>query len=900
MIPYILLKYWKKHIKSALAMLFAGVLLAAIVFIGLAAVRENRASRIHVQLNNNMYGHAEIIAANSNDEIFQKVTEGKTGYNYCVINVYGKFENGLSYGTIEDEQNVWHIPLTEGRMPETANEIAADRGALNKMFWAGKCGDTITLDGKTYTVTGIIDEYYGTHREGAELNDKSYVAFNNFPHRIPLIFVGKCDGELLYRIDMFNGLIDPNIGKEAYENELEKYNDILRELTDDGNNGKTGWFLTISEWGRVNQDSEPEAEFFLGIAFIGAIISALSVFSILRSIFSERRSRIEILKRIGMSKRRIAMMYAAECAMFAVIQIILGILFGFAAYEGIFKLRTDVIGEKVYNGLTDMWLVTHFTPNPFLFSAIISATVIIIAYVLCVLTDKIQYKAEDKNTAPRPLSKCFRLIFSHKTVTATQTAALTLICFAVIAGYLYYTDNGKQSVDLVMYLPPSSNYYVNGLNMEDDNIAEYYSSAAPTVNYIGETAPLFPFIVDNFSAGIDDNTANTLPEYAFSFGSLPQTLISSDERKLRYINEIDTSSESFRQGLLALSDEQHQNFFDDGQLGSKYLYKTETRLTTSRVIESLSGNVTEGEINVDKLNNGEEIIVTYQTIRPPFEIGETISLNSVSAGEAGFGVGEITSAEVKISALMKINPDEDKVINSVVRNKEDYNFLTTAAGASAMGFPCAKYTGIYALEPMDGGLIPSSAQMKMQSLAIMQHDYLVNQLIKYSSSIAILLVMSLLGFAAYFNGIGMKIRQKKYEISVLRAVGINLKQLKKKLLLESMKIPLISTIAAYVLIKLYQLSCWLCWLIEVWFAHTYYINNTAPPPDYIDAIFDVFMDIANNVFFEEGLMWQPNAEIPMLILFAVICVVTLLLTMAALRKFRSNIAGDLSEGRTRQ
>ena len=896
---YYLRKYWKKHIKSALAMLFAGVLLAAIVFIGLTAVRENRASKIHVQLNNDEYGHAEILVADSNDEIFQKVTEGKSGYNYCVINVYGKFENGLSYGTIEDEQNVWHIPLTEGRMPETADEIAADRGALNKLFWAGKCGDTITIDGKTYTVTGIIDEYYGTHREGAELNDKCVVAWSNLPQTIPLIFVGKCDGEPLYRVDMFNGLIDPNIGEEAYENELEKYNGILRELKNDG---KIGWFLTISEWDRAtNQTREPAAAFFLWIAFIGAIISALSVFSILRSIFSERKSRIEILKRIGMSKRRIAMMYAVECAMFAFIQITLGIIFGFSAYEVIFKLRTEVIGEKVYSGLTDMWLVTHFTPNPFLFSAIISATVIIIAYILCILTDKIQRKAPDKNAEPRPLSKCFKQIFSQKSVSATQIAALTLICFSVISGYLYYTDNGKYSIDLVSYFRPSSNYYINSLNMEEDNIAEYYSSAAPTVNYIGETAPLFPFIVDNFSAGIDDNTANTLPEYTFSFGSLPQTLISSEKRKFRYINEIDTASESFRQGLLALSDEEHQNFFDEGELGSKYLYKTETRLTTSRVIESLSGNVTEGEINVDKLNSGEEIIVAYQTIRPPFEIGETISLNSVSAGATGYGVGEISSAEVKIGALVKIPLDYDKIISSVVRKKdEDYNFLTTATGAENMGFPCAKYTGIYALEPMDGGLIPGSAKMTMKSLEMMKHDYLINQLIKYSGSIAILLVMSLLGFAAYFNGIGMKISQKKYEISVLRAVGTDLKHLKEKLLLESMKIPLISAISSYVLIKMLQLSGWISCNIMIWYENNFLMNHPEPPPEFISELHSLLLDFAREKLFVSGLMWQANAEIPMLILFAILCIVTFILTLYALRKFKNNIAGDLSEGRTRQ
>ena len=891
---YILLKYWKKHIKSALAMLFAGVLLAAVVFIGLTIIREGRLEVAHSVLDSS--GHSEIFIADSNDEVLKNVTEGKFGYNYGFMQVYGEF-NGLAYGTIEDEHDILHIPLSEGRMPETADEIAADRGALDKLYWAGKCGDTIELDGKKYTVVGIIDKIYGEERDLSSL--QQFHQNEELTYKIPLIFVGKCDGESLYRIDMLNKFLNLNVSKDAYYNEKNKYSELLEGYRE---NNEIGWYDVRSEREAIFFDITYNNGFFLNIGFMGAIISALSVFSILRSIFSERKSRIEILKRIGMSKRRIAIMYAVECAMFAVIQTILGIMFGFLAYEGVLKFRTEVLEQKIYSGITDLWLITHTTPDPFLYSAIISVTVVVLAYLLCIITDKIQRKAPDKNAEPRPLSKCFKQIFSHKSVSATQIAALTLICFSVIEGYLYYTDNGKteSGSGSILYISPNGNYSANGLDMEENNIAEYYSSNKPTVNYIGETEPLFPSVVADFNAGIDDNTANTLPEYTFSFGNLPQTLMSSEKRNFRYINEIDTASESFRQGLLALSDEEHQNFFDEGQLGSEYLYKTETRLTTSRVIESLSENVTEGELNIEKLNSGEEIVVAYQDIRPPFEIGETISLNSVSAGATGYGVGEISSAEVKIGALVRITPDYDNIMKSIVRNRDDYNFLTTAEGASAMGFPCAKYTGIYALEPMDGGLIPSAAQMKMQSLEIMQHDYLVNQLIKYSSSIAILLVMSLLGFAAYFNGIGMKIRLKKYEISVLRAVGTNLKELKKKLLLKSMKIPLISTAAAYVLIKILQLSGWISCNIMIWYEGNYMMNHPEPPPEFISNLHSLLLDFAREKLFVSGLMWQANAEIPMLILFAAICAVTFLLTIIALRKFKSNIAGDLSEGRTRQ
>ena len=47
-------------------------------------------------------------------------------------------------------------------------------------------------------------------------------------------------------------------------------------------------------------------------------------------------------------------------------------------------------------------------------------------------------------------------------------------------------------------------------------------------------------------------------------------------------------------------------------------------------------------------------------------------------------------------------------------------------------------------------------------------------------------------------------------------------------------------------------------------------------------------------------MWQVKPEIPALILFAVICAVTFILTAIALKRFKGNIAGDLNEGRKRR
>ena len=207
---------------------------------------------------------------------------------------------------------------------------------------------------------------------------------------------------------------------------------------------------------------------------------------------------------------------------------------------------------------------------------------------------------------------------------------------------------------------------------------------------------------------------------------------------------------------------------------------------------------------------------------------------------------------------------------------------------------------------MDGGIIPSSAEMKLTSLEALKHDDFVKKLIQYSSSILILLVMSLLGFAAYFNGIGMKIRLKSYNISVMRAIGAPISELRKRLLLNSIKIPLISSAIAYVMVKLAQL--------EMIIAHSIYVSifdelhgdgfivNGSPDykPPLSETIQKNIMSFLDDNLFLDRVMWQANAEIPALMLLLILCAVTFILTIAALRKFKSNIAGDLSEGRTRQ
>ena len=906
------LKYWRKHLKNAAAVLFSGMLLTAIILAAMATLREQLNRHIHECYD--IAGGYDILLANSNDGLLERLAERESEYDCGAMYVLGKMGNtafSFTYGRIDDPRGLAHIPLEEGRMPKRADELAVDRNVLDRLFWAGKCGDSITLDGSTYTVVGIIDGQYGKRRAGSELitdpadNNTLYslasLAYEECESRgyaIPLIFVGESDVEPLYRIDMLGNF---------FENGVRTPEDVrfLSSVID----WKAQWYSAVDRSsiisyfflsGRKNDD----ANFFLLIAGIGAAISVLSVYSVLRSVFNERKSRIGILRRIGMSKRALAGMYVFEGASFAVIQTVLGFLAGAAAYWGIFLFKVKVLGMSFYSGFTLDKLVTDNTREPFFWAGAASVTVTAAAYLINALTTNIRASSPKKREKPRSLFRCFCAIFRQSGVTAVQTLALVLVCFSVTAGYMYYTDDGKAHLDHLMYMPDTVEYYAGSFDMEGNGIAEYYSCAAPMFLGLGHMDKMEQALVmapGDYTKGIGDEVLEQFPEYVTATGYLQHPFIISDEPVPNYKNEIDLSNEAVRDALIELSDEKFQDFFEKGKLGSKYKYRAKTKLSGANTIERLSEYVVDGDIDLEKLNRGEDILVVYKIAKPPFATGERVLFGSAEYNDSGYGLSDIATKEVGIGAVIRLPSDLGEIDAYAVWDNEEYCFLTTASGASAIGFQGARYTEVFSSEEINGGLFPASAEMRLKSLAKMRRENSLKIAAQYSGIILILIVMSLLGFAAYFNGIGMKIRLKSYEISVLRAIGAPIAELKKRLLVMSLKIPLIAAALSYLSVKLLQFGMSRAYL-RITEIHEEVnkipITLGAANPER-DRLLEQVSDIRNSWFLGR-IMWKVNAEIPTLILLAVLCAVTFILTIFALKKFKGDIAGDLGEGRTRQ
>lgn len=919
---YLVLKYWRKHKKNLAAVLFSGVLLTAIIMAFLLSKREFCARELDRHYD--AYGAYDIIIGNSNDEILAKVTEGKSNYKYGYIDVLGEMGTPAKrylFGVLHDPQNMYHAPLQEGRLPQTSSEIALDEDIVEELHWVGKCGETITLDGVAYTVTGIMGREWNYNRwglhEGTQFSE----------YNIPPIFIGESDKTPLYRIDMlgnyYNGELLPGMDERSKSLDgRSAYEQLLNEMIEDDEhwvyaNYDVNQTLEYS----IKRDAHENSNFLVFIMTVGIVIAGLSVFSVTKSVFTERAEWISMLRQIGAGRGVIARFYIAECMLVLLLQTVFGCVAGIAAYGGIFAYKVNVLDAKPVSGFSWHYAVMNNSRDPFLYAVIFSVAIILPAYLLCVLTSKPKAKRLRRTKKPRSLGRCFGRAFANGSVTVIQTASLALIIFSVVMSYLAFTRTGKEDMRLWLSMPfEIDDYYAGDIDMNEEGVAEYYFCTPPLLTGLGhmdlDTSQHLLVINPDDTMGFGDDTAEKLPAGTISTGKMEYLFMAYDEPNRSCGDEIDFSVREVRELFFETSAEKFKNFFDEGQLGSKHMYQAPTRLANSESIEALAEYLKDGEINLDAINSGEQVLVAYQGGGAPFEVGDKITLYMAEANVDGYGVGNITSAEVTVGGILQIYGNAPALDKKVAREDgRSWNLLTTVTGAKGFGAPSAAYSEAFAFEEVKGAPFPLSAELSVTRLKDLKREIFVNKMKRLGGVALILVAMSLLGFSAYFNGIGMKIRAKKYEASVIRAVGAPVSTIRKRLMLSSLKIPLAATAIAYGLVRISQaimrkLGAWFmeqmqeyqdmnhAVFMSLWDLHLSYVEEAEYFKE-VDALYNR-INLVRRMFFLDNGMWNPKAEIPTLIIFVIICAATYILTAIALKKFKRDIAFDLNNGRTRQ
>lgn len=907
---YILFKYWRKHKKSLSALLFSGVLLCAVVCCAFLMIRQEQRR----WLENYYDGHgAYTLAVPSPGKLDEMVglvsTDETVSGEIYVTGVAGVGRYKYQIGTIDDPMNLAHIPLETGRMPQSSDEIAIDRGVLNKFGFFGSIGDNITIDTGTYRLVGIIDENYGMNHPGSLLHEQRFqeedmynIEENTSKKYMPLLFTCEDSSNAQYKWVMLDKI--KNVPPKTISSPADEMSEYLRSNGFDYDSvaDEAGIYLwdfynykpAIAKLFLIGYDSvrlSAKTRMLLVLTGISVIIAVLSVVATLRNIFAERENSMRMLRRIGFSKKKLILLYMTECFILIVIQTFLGMGIGSGVHLLITRIETGLLEKRNVTGFTLDPLVTDISFDPFVISAVISAAVLIIGYLTVGCLVNLKERTSKKKKAGS-LRNCIARMFRSRAVTVIQTAALTLICFGTLFGYmLYHNTTGDYFTDeqgnIKFYKNISTTFGSSGqFDLEEDNVKEYYFvSSSPDVS-LGN----FELVkTQEEYYGIDDNTP--VIENTIMTGKLSQTfLVAKNKTALKHELVLSADERAF---ISENSSEEGKVFFG---LDQTY-YKCPTVLADAETINSLSQYAVSGEICTDKLSTGEEMLLVIRSGDVPLNTGDIITVGSAATSN-GFGINDLKLSDTRVGAVIVIPKEVDRILKYAVSAGDDYSLLTTAAGAENLGIHAAKYTEIFAGEPI-GRMLPTGLGFEVISLEQQRHEMFVRNAEQYVSMGLLILLMSLLGFAAYFNGIGMKIRLKEYQISVMRAIGSPVKKLRRKMTFDSVGVPIVSAAFAYGLMKLTQNIM----LTAFEKANSIYEQAISLLNDGDVDKFEILRtqsDEINQRFMTGTQMWYVNALIPTLIIFSIMCIVTIILTRRSFKMFTPDIAEALARGRKRR
>ena len=903
-------KYWRRHKKSLAALLFSGVLLCAVVCCAFLMIRQDQRRWLDDYYDQHGYYTVAVPTPTSYDKVIDLLSTGDTvqGRMY-VTGEAGIGADKFQIGTLDDPENLAHIPMEAGRMPQTENEIAIGRNVLNKFGFFGKVGDDITLDTGTYKLVGIIDKSYDGARPGSLIHEQNTNQGNTYytdemkpKYYMPLMFTGgdgsknaKYSWVMLYNTKQFpyKSITSPLDEVEKYleQNGFDAYAAHAETnicLWDHYNNISADTKFNLI--GYQNIDLSPTSRKLLIFTGLSAIIAVLSVIATLKNIFAERENTMSMLRRIGMSKRRVRVMYTIECLVLTLVQTALGLGLGSLAHLLITKAEVWALDKKDLLGFTSDPLVTGISLDPFIVAVLCSVFVLAIGYIFSALLTG-RRRRLGRRRKPHSLYRCISKVFANKGVTVIQTLSLSLICFGVLFGYMVYHNttgnyhkDEKGEVQFTKYIDTK----YGELDLEQDDLKEcYHTNVAFDIGL--NDLPLMKK-ADKYY-GIDDTTADTL-DNCFSTGLLQQTFIAKlGDTELKYRITIGTDEE--KRFISDHSCAEAKALIDS----DRKMYRTRTRLADKATIEKLSQYVISGSIDADKLNAGEQMLFVVTDGEPLFTAGDKITVGS-SMTKQGYGIEDLTLCDVQIGAVIKLPKDMDRVLKYAVGDKADYNLLTTVTGAQKIGLHGAMYTELLSRDEI-GDKLPLGTGFEVFSLRQQQKQIFRQNAQMYISIGLVILLMSLLGFAAYFNGIGMKIRMKEYQLSIMRAVGTPVKRLRRRLTLDSIRIPVVSAVTAYGSMRLVQQL--------MLHAHDKYelLNTQAADQaaqgnlDGYHELFDKATQISQK-YLVGSQMWYVSALLPTLVVFSVMCLVTILLTRRSFKMFTPNIAYSISKGRKRR
>ncbi len=854
--------------------LTAGIVLA-IFFASFMLLFSYSVSVSQEEILESRVGSQDAIVMNCGDAPLDQFVEDGYWETYVVASALGFVPTDDSntgftiaaYDQTAKELINWEI--VEGRMPETAGEIALEQTAYSMLHTDAQVGDTITLPvrlamgdsfeqeagQKTYTLTGILSDHQVYAEQVYLVTPTTYAFAAGVLSEEEQIDIG---GKSL--VNCYVNYSSRYISQE--ETMEQAMYDALGVYT-------SSFFVLTKETTRSllgDSNAQSLAKSGTWIAFVLVLASCLGIASAFSANLQQRQKQSGLLRAVAATRRQIRQIYGREAILIALLSIPPSVLLSCLVVWGITRLMGPGFHLVIHlpvliavvlisfaciliSSQAPLWKASRIPPMRALRDASLTQRL-----------HKQNMRTKKQYTVASHLARRNRKLYRSNLISISLLAAGSIVVLSV----LLVTGN--------LAIPTASTYTYdfslsNGSLQTDQGGMNYdfYASAIPQqdLNTVENLSS-----VDSVDA-IEKSTINVFPDFITDY-----MLLDGVNGNLNYLTEENEWFEQLKQMY---------GYQDD-------YYNTLIAGMTDGLLTALSDYVIEGEINLDKLDAGEEVLVfapsyiacaegsddlqltdrnytdtagTEWTVRyfseNPLEMTDALYTADQVYENDMFHAGDELPLSVLYTGAADVNPldlegqfgREDTTVtigavidaNSILSvDMEAGAIITSISGMQALGYPL-RYNNIYVslsantsiemeeyLEEHIQSIAASSDGTTFANhLAIARAER--NQVAANTvASLSIIILLFAICMSMISNTISARILASRRSIGMLRAVGASEREIVSSYLLQ-LAPPLLggiafgmiaSVIAAYSLQYLTAVNeelantLWLSDVIPVW------------------------------------------------------------------------------------
>ena len=505
--------------------------------------------------------------------------------------------------------DLMNLKPVEGRLPETAGEIAIEASAMDILDVSWQIGEMVELaitpvDGteetRSFTLVGILPE------RSIYLSVSDHSGLSQFPAILtssqePAFTVGRLGTHYLM------GLAKHATLDQAILAFWERSENSYFWITNFYGLSITGEQRQFASLGGLI-DADREMFTLITIACTLALSLILScgvgISGAMEGVLSKRREEIGVLRALGATRRQIRRMFSRENMLLALIVSPLSIAVSVGAVWVLSLLLTDSLKFAV-----NLWLIVPIA----LFSIVV---IMLSGYLPLVRASKLMPMSVIRDTAMLRRSKkvkskqffaATRLIASRQVrfnptrqIGASLLVGLMLLCSGLLSGFISHYAELSIGETAAFRIQPSSFWNYNGhIGIVEHNSMDKRSisqiRALSNVNYIGINRDMTVTVL-----------LDHVPQYAVvddQFGML-------DDAQFEKAMENQGHLEDLWRELRNQDREDYLKFLEDYNIpGEAYRTVISTVDLNSENLNKLNQCIESGRINVDAINAGKEVLV---------------------------------------------------------------------------------------------------------------------------------------------------------------------------------------------------------------------------------------------------------------------------------------------------